>query len=109
MKYFKLFENFLNEAKIEYSLKDLMDDNKNEKDYTAMCEFIARTLGVDPKKIEVVSSEDDGFDHYETLYKKNNFVPLNNPSSETSTFYSKEANVIMSNDGSAVAYFVPQG
>jgi hypothetical protein len=109
MKYFKLFENFLNEAKIEYSLKDLMDDNKSEKEYTAMCEFIARTLGVDPKKIEVVSSEDDAFDKYESMYKKANFAPLSNPASETSTFYSKEENVIMSNDGSAVAFFIPQG
>lgn len=107
MKYFKLFENFLNEAKIEYSLEDLMDDMKSEKDFIATCELIARTLGVNPKKIEVVSSEDDGFDHYETLYKKNNFAPLTNPSPETSTYYSKEANVIMSNDGNTVAYFVP--
>lgn len=111
MKYFKLFEQFaqgltpVNEAKIEYSLKDLMSDAP-DKEYAKMCELIARTIGEDPKNIAVVSNEDDNFGDYEAKFKDSKFAPLNNPSSETSTFYSKDVNVVMANDGSAVSFFV---
>ena len=111
MKYFKLFEQFaqnlksVNEAKIEYSLKDLMSDAPS-KEYSKMCDFIASTIGEDPKNIAVITSEDDNFGDYEAKFKNSKFTPMNNPSAETSTFYSKESNVVMANDGSAVSYFV---
>jgi hypothetical protein len=111
MKYFKLFEQFaqnlksVNEAKIDYSLKDLMSDAPS-KEYSKMCDFIASTIGEDPKNIAVITSEDDNFGDYEEKFRNSKFTPMNNPSAETSTFYSKDSNVVMSNDGSAVSYFV---
>ena len=112
MKYFKLFEQFaqnlksVNEAKIDYSLEDLMSDAP-DKEYTKMCELIARTIGEDPKNIAVITSEDDEFGKYQAKFKNSPTAAMNNPSSETSTYYDKKNNVITGNDGSAIMYFIP--
>jgi hypothetical protein len=114
MKYFKLFEQFVtennqpvNEATISYSLKDNMDDMKSDKDYVKMLELIAKKMKTDPKNIAVISSEDDDYSDYQAKFKNAPFAAMNNPSSETKTYYSSKLNVAMSNDGSAMAYYVP--
>jgi hypothetical protein len=102
----RMNEGIVNEAKIEYSLNDLMGDSPN-KEYTKMCELIARTIGEDPKNIAVITSEDDDFPEYQAKFKNSPTSAMNNPSAETSTYYDKKNNVVTSNDGSAIAYYIP--
>ena len=96
----------LNEAKISYSLEDLMGD-VTDKDYIKMCELIARTIGEKPKDIAVITSEDDEFGKYQARFRNNPTAAINNPSSETSTYYDKKSNVVTGNDGSTIMYFIP--
>jgi hypothetical protein len=96
----------LNEAKISYSLEDLMGD-VTDKDYIKMCELIARTIGEKPKDIAVITSEDDEFGKYQARFRNNPTAAINNPSSETSTYYDKKSNVVTGNDGSTITYFIP--
>jgi hypothetical protein len=96
----------VNEAKISYSLEDLMGDVA-DKDYKKMCELIARTIGEDPKDIAVITNEDDEFDKYQAKFKNDPTSAMNNPSSETSTYYNKKHNVVTGNDGSTITYFIP--
>ena len=106
MKYFKLFESFVNEAKISYSLEDLMSD-VTDKDYIKMCELIATKMGMKPKDIAVITNEDDDFGKYQARFRNDPSVAMNNPSSETSTYYNKRHNVVIGNDGSTITYFIP--
>ena len=96
----------VNEAKISYSLEDLMGD-VTDKDYIKMCELIARTIGEKPKDIAVITSEDDEFGKYQAKFRNNPTAAINNPSSETSTYYDKKSNVVTGNDGSTIMYFIP--
>ncbi len=96
----------VNEAKISYSLEDLMGD-VTDKDYIKMCELIARTIGEKPKDIAVITSEDDEFGKYQARFRNDPSAAMNNPSSETSTYYNKRNNVVMGNDGSTITYFIP--
>lgn len=96
----------VNEAKISYSLEDLMDD-VTDKGYIKMCELIATKMGTKPKDIAVITSEDDEFGKYQARFRNDPSAAMNNPSSETSTYYNKRNNVVMGNDGSTITYFIP--
>ena len=102
----RMDEAVVNEAKISYSLEDLMDD-VTDKGYIKMCELIATKMGTKPKEIAVITNDDDDFGKYQAKFKNDPSAAMNNPSSETSTYYNKRNNVVMGNDGSTITYFIP--
>jgi arginine repressor len=105
MVHFKLFEQFINEAKV-YTLKDFVEDT-GDINLKKTAEIISATLGEDLKKIAVITNEDDDYDDYYKKYEDSKFENFSNPSVEMSTKYSKHDNVIHFNDGSAMGFFIP--
>ena len=103
----KLLENEINEASKVYTLEDMIDDNKSERDIQKAMAMCAVSLGLDPKKIAVVTTDDDDYPEYQAKYKNSRFTPFNNPSAEMSTSYAKGENIISFNDGSISGFFIP--
>jgi hypothetical protein len=103
----KLLENKINEASKVYTLEDMIDDNKSERDIQKAMAMCAVSLGLDPKKIAVVTTDDDDYSEYQAKYKNSRFTPFNNPSAEMSTSYAKGENIISFNDGSISGFFIP--
>jgi hypothetical protein len=109
----KLFESKVNEAslKIEYSLEDFSKyaEESGIESEVKLAEMIARTLRGKADKIGVFSSEDDDSEGYDTLEAAFNAAgdgkAFNNPTGDYTTCYSSKANIVKSNDGSAIAYF----
>jgi len=109
----KLFESSLNEAKLklEYSLEDYSKYAEDEgiEAEVKLAEDIAKMLRGKADKIGIFSSEDDSSNGYDTLEAAFNAAgdakEFNNTTGDTTTWYSKKANIVKSNDGSAIAYF----
>jgi hypothetical protein len=97
----------VNEASKFYTLEDMIDDNKGERDLQKAAAMCAVTLGLDPKEVAIVTTEDDVYDKYQSKYKSSKFAPFNNPSADMSTAYAKGDNVITFNDGNVSGFFIP--
>jgi hypothetical protein len=103
----------INEAslKIEYSLEDFSKyaEESGIEDEVKLAADIARMLRGKADKIGVFTSEDDNEEGYDTLEAAFNAAgdgkAFNNTTGDYTTWYSKKANIVKSNDGSAIAYF----
>jgi len=108
-----LFESKVNEAslKIEYSLEDFSKyaEESGIEDEVKLAADIARMLRGKADKIGVFTNEDDNEEGYDTLEAAFNAAgdgkAFNNTTGDYTTWYSKKANIVKSNDGSAIAYF----
>ena len=111
--YKSVFESAVNEAslKIEYSLEDFSKyaEESGIEDEVKLAADIARMLRGKADKIGVFTNEDDNEEGYDTLEAAFNAAgdgkAFNNTTGDYTTWYSKKANIVKSNDGSAIAYF----
>jgi len=111
--YSSLFESKVNEAslKIEYSLEDFSKyaEESGIEDEVKLAADIARMLRGKADKIGVFTNEDDNEEGYDALEAAFNAAgdgkAFNNTTGDYTTWYSKKANIVKSNDGSAIAYF----
>lgn len=113
MKYFKLFEQFLgnsaktNEAKSShYTLAEYIKDDI-DKDEKAAAEQIAKEMGLDPKDIAIVTSEDDNYGDVEMEIGSAEMKPIKTVNKEANYWHSKKLNVVKYQDPSIMGYIVP--
>lgn len=115
MKNIPTFEEFINEANSEYTLKDYYNNAKEngEEGLAKLLIDAAKMMGLTPIKIEVFTSDDgdDNFDKAEdAFYKAKDATPFNNKTFTKTTSYSKKTNIVRIEDESwLIVYLVQSG